>query len=260
MALSFLGSLSAAGGGKSGRKPTGRKGEKAEALPAGQGETPPLPRNYVAVARGPGFVLLRVVGLGNMQTAPALAAFAEGEQADGCRRFIFDLVECRGFDSTFMGCMVGLATALRRVSSRLEVPPPEKLELCASATVGSALKPEQPAAEEPEPLNPEEAAEHLRRTFDAAEKSSGGVFVLNISDECRKLLGSLGVDKFVKLGGRADLSALETTPLPAYDCSPEERRRLIFEAHTSLVEIDRRNQERFGAFLSALSAELAQRL
>lgn len=249
-------------------------------------------QNYVSVARGPDFVLLRVVGLGNMQTAPILAAFTDEEFSAGCRNFIFDLSACRGFDSTFMGCMVGLATSLQRVSSRLDAVrldaqeplppgmPPEGLFADSSPLSADPAQPASgaipvPAAAAPatadvrseaalksdevQPLSPEEASAHLRTIFTGRfPAKAGGVIAVNVSKECRELLALLGVDQFVKIGGRLELAALETVELPGRQYSPEERRKLIYEAHKSLVEIDRRNQERFGAFLDALSAELSK--
>ena len=86
----------------------------------------------------------------------------------------------------------------------------------------------------------------------------GFVLAVNVSAECRELMNILGVDKFVKVHGDVDLAGLEVAPLPERNLPPLERRRLILEAHEHLVEIDKRNEAQFGAFLKSLSNELAK--
>jgi len=54
-----------------------------------------IPRNQIAVARGGGMVIVRVIGAGNMLTVPALNEFAERQLRDGYRRFVFDLQACQ---------------------------------------------------------------------------------------------------------------------------------------------------------------------
>lgn len=58
-------------------------------------------------------MLVRVVGLGTVNTAGTLWDFAWQAMADGCTRFALDLGACRGVDSTFMGTMVGIAQEAR---------------------------------------------------------------------------------------------------------------------------------------------------
>jgi hypothetical protein len=82
------------------------------------------------------------------------------------------------------------------------------------------------------------------------------VSAVNVASEIRALMGMLGVDAFVKIRGGCDLKQLETTILPEKPLAPDERRRLILRAHETLVDIDRRNEAQFGAFLKTLSAEL----
>jgi hypothetical protein len=52
---------------------------------------------------------IRVVGLGTMNNTISLKQFLEHLQERGFHRFVFDLSECSGFDSTFMGILLGLA-------------------------------------------------------------------------------------------------------------------------------------------------------
>jgi hypothetical protein len=69
-------------------------------------------------------------------------------------------------------------------------------------------------------------------------------------------MAMLGVDAFVRIRGTADLKQLETTILPEKPLTPEERSRLVYKAHETLVDIDKRNEIQFGALLRALSSEL----
>ena len=65
------------------------------------------------VARSGEAIYVRVRGLGSMMVAPTLEAFAEREIDEGARQFVFDLAECAGVDSTFMGLLLTLANRLR---------------------------------------------------------------------------------------------------------------------------------------------------
>lgn len=65
------------------------------------------------VARSGEAIYVRVRGLGNMMVAPTLESFAEREISEGARQFVFDLAECTGVDSTFMGLLLTLANRLR---------------------------------------------------------------------------------------------------------------------------------------------------
>lgn len=65
------------------------------------------------VARAGEAIYVRVRGLGSMMVAPTLEAFAERAIDEGVRQFVFDLAECTGVDSTFMGLLLTLANNLR---------------------------------------------------------------------------------------------------------------------------------------------------
>jgi len=52
---------------------------------------------------------VKVVGLATMTNSAGLQEVLEGACRGGIRRFIFDLEECSGFDSTFMGILLGVA-------------------------------------------------------------------------------------------------------------------------------------------------------
>ena len=88
------------------------------------------------------------------------------------------------------------------------------------------------------------------------ELERGKLTVLNPSEVCVGLLQMVGADKFVEIAGVALEPDLEMERLPRTRGSVEARVELIRRAHERLVEIDRRNQERFGPFLKALVTEL----
>lgn len=231
-------------------------------------------RNHLAVARGAGMVVVRVGGTGNMLTAPALNDFAEQQRLAGYRRFVFDLALCRGLDSTFMGCMVGMCSALKREPRDPSDAGPGSSDTLPMYAGRQSRDPE--SAGEPngapedgdkiESLTPEEALaalrEHLAKNREDSQAGTaiedGFVVAVNVSAECRELMNILGVDKFVRIAERVDLSGIEMAELPEADLPPEERRRLILRAHENLIEIDKRNEAQFGAFLRTLSAELSK--
>jgi hypothetical protein len=209
-----------------------------------------IPRNQIAVSRGGGMVIIRVIGAGNMLTVPSLNEFAERQLRDGFKRFVFDLQPCQALDSTFMGCMVGLANGLKKESIRTE-------------PAQNAPPDEQPG-ERIEEMSPEEALATLRAELAVGSNSApprpnaSFVVAINASPEVLELLGILGVDKFVPLLGHLQLPEVETTVLPTVEMTPEERRLMILKAHENLVEIDKRNEAQFGAFLKSLSSELSK--
>ena len=253
--------------------------------------SPNANRNFIAVARGSDLVVIRVVGKGNMVNAPALADFADEQRKAGFSRFVFDMERCQGLDSTFMGVMVGMHASVASESGshqkivdkprRRSTPPQDEPAARSAAGDDSDMI----------PLTPEEAARALRESMggfdsDSAESTggtgsgSGGAKILtseparpdpepadstqgvisavNVPAHVQELMAMLGVDKFVKMRGSCDLGQLETTILPEKNIPANERRRLILKAHETLVEIDKRNEVQFGAFLKTLSSELSK--
>jgi len=213
-------------------------------------------RDYIAVARGSDLVVIKVIGAGNMITAPALADFAEEQRKYGFRKFVFDLERCTRLDSTFMGVMVGMYHGGKKEAAK---------------PAADVVVPDAPHGLEP--VSPQEAIAELRRKFNQEPASadpasdSGSreatpndcqLSAVNVTSEIRNLMAMLGVDKFVKMRGSCDLKQLETTILPEKNLPAADRRRLIYKAHETLVEIDKRNEAQFGSFLKTLSAELAR--
>ena len=88
------------------------------------------------------------------------------------------------------------------------------------------------------------------------ELERGKLTVLNPSQVCASLLEMVGADRFVEISNLSLEPELEMQRLPNVRGSVEARLRLIRRAHERLVEIDKRNQEKFGPFLKALVAEL----
>ena len=235
------------------------------------GKAAKAPRNQIAATRGAGMVVIKVLGAGNMVTAPTLTEFLDQQRASGFRRFIFDMQECRGLDSTFMGCMVGLCTALQRENPPLPaigpgLPDDVLTALCGSGQAKGSPPPDEFEALEAVPMSKEEALTALKKSLNKSEESSGQpnhfdgfVIAVNVSVECSEVLNILGVDKFVRMRGRLDLASLETAVLPEKATTPEQRRMLILRAHENLIEIDKRNEAQFGAFLKSLSEELSKK-
>lgn len=88
--------------------------------------------------------------------------------------------------------------------------------------------------------------------------AGAGVVLVNVDDHAKKQLSSVGLDAFVtitpgqtKLPKQLRLTELSTDPV-----SDRERLKLMVRAHKDLVAADARNEAKFGAFLSAIVAEL----
>lgn len=92
--------------------------------------------------------------------------------------------------------------------------------------------------------------------LELSELERGKLTVLRPSEACVSLLQMVGADKFVETTDLGLEPDLEMERLPNSRGSMEARLRLIRRAHEHLVEIDKRNQERFGPFLKALVSEL----
>lgn len=64
---------------------------------------------YFLVATSDDIVYSRVVGLGTMNNSIGFQQFIVDLKTKGYRKFIFDLSQCEGFDSTFMGILLGIS-------------------------------------------------------------------------------------------------------------------------------------------------------
>ena len=85
----------------------------AEGKPRSSTRRGPPPWTAIEFARAGETLLIRVIGLWNMEAAVLVDAFCRDVLGDGSVRFAFDLSECRSMDSTFIGTLVGLACSVR---------------------------------------------------------------------------------------------------------------------------------------------------
>ena len=65
----------------------------------------------VAVCEADAFI--RIQGRGCFRNGPAVKSFCQNAKSKGCTRFIFEMGDCVGMDSTFMGMLAGLAVSLK---------------------------------------------------------------------------------------------------------------------------------------------------
>ncbi|MGD0090555.1 MAG: hypothetical protein ABSE73_11600, partial [Planctomycetota bacterium] len=133
-----------------------------------------------------------------------------------------------------------------------------------------------PEAKPDAPMSPEEAVAALKALFatpaaaaaeldktardpgstEPPKPPQGLVSAVNVPPEIGTLMAMLGVDRFVKIRGTYDLGQLETTILSEKNLTRDEQFRIILKTHSALIEIDQRNQARFGPLLQGLSQAL----
>jgi len=85
---------------------------------------------------------------------------------------------------------------------------------------------------------------------------SAWVCVVNASIKVSQALENVGAARFLRFKTSLPLEDIEMEQLDVTVISQDERLRVIQRAHERLVEIDKRNAERFGPFLASLSREL----
>ncbi len=78
----------------------------------------PGSQGHYLVAASEDSIYVRVVGLATMTNSARLQDVLDDVHRRGVRRFIFDLENCSGFDSTFMGILVGVAQGGSNGSAR----------------------------------------------------------------------------------------------------------------------------------------------
>jgi len=94
------------------------------------------------------------------------------------------------------------------------------------------------------------ADEHIDETEECA------ITVVNVTSHCMKQMRLVGLNNLLCfLPGKIEFPSFETTVLEDREVSESERIKLIKEAHERLVEVDSRNEDMFGALLSALRRE-----
>ncbi len=72
--------------------------------------------HFLLAASG-SIIFVRVVGLATMNNSFYLQEVLEDSRGRGFRQFTFDLARCGGFDSTFMGMLLGLAQEMAAPSA-----------------------------------------------------------------------------------------------------------------------------------------------
>ena len=109
-------------------------------------------KNVIRVARTKDAVFVGVVGLGNMNNSITFRAFADRMVSTGYRRFVVDLADCRGMDSTFLGILFSL-TQTPPGTDRAEVivvnPSPTTLKLLEEVGLNAVLKVKREATSVP---------------------------------------------------------------------------------------------------------------
>jgi anti-sigma B factor antagonist len=72
------------------------------------------PKDRIWVALNPPTAFIRVEGRGSFKISSALKEFGAAAVSAGCATLLFDLADCIGMDSTFMGVLAGMAGRLKR--------------------------------------------------------------------------------------------------------------------------------------------------
>ncbi len=159
-----------------------------------------------SVAVTPRAALVKVDGLATLNSCAPLQSFLAEVRSSDVSEVIFDLSDCRGFDSTFMGTLVSIVS---------------------------------PGGE---------------------GETGARVVLVNASPEQRELLGSVGVDRIIDVC-REPVPAPPVRLRPLEDAravDPDTHLRKVVRAHEHLVELDPKNEERFGAFLALVRRELSR--
>ncbi|MHC4872188.1 MAG: STAS domain-containing protein [Planctomycetota bacterium] len=72
----------------------------------------------IKAAYGDEIILLKMIGLGDMNAALVINDFIKDCMADKFEKLIIDLAECSGMDSTFMGTLVRLSSMVAENSAK----------------------------------------------------------------------------------------------------------------------------------------------
>jgi len=166
------------------------------------GNAPPSQGHYLVAAAHESFYV-RVVGLATMTNSVGLQEALGDLRRRGYRRFIFDLGSCSGFDSTFMGILIGVAL---------------------DGAPGAGPGPTPPASGTPE--------------RDTSTSNSAAVVLVNASDTHTRLLAGVGIDRLVRVHQEPvrfpeeELRRLDDPP-----ADPLRRIRSMVTAHENLVRV-----------------------
>lgn len=106
--------------------------------------------NRIEVATEDQNAFVRVIGKGSYKMGPALKDFGLLALEQGCRRFVIDMAECIGMDSTFMGVVAGLTVRIGERAGQLVMVQLSDKNRMLLDTLGLAeLIPSDPAATDP---------------------------------------------------------------------------------------------------------------
>jgi hypothetical protein len=96
---------------------------------------------------------------------------------------------------------------------------------------------------------------------EARDRASRGGWVcaFNVSPANRELFEIVGADRYVRFRPDIALEPVETHSLAGEEVSPAKRLEIVRRAHENLIDIDERNEARFGDFLRCLAAELTKK-
>jgi anti-sigma B factor antagonist len=72
------------------------------------------PDDRVLVALQPPCAFIRITGRASFKVGTALKQFGQGALDAGAQTMAFDMADCSGMDSTFMGVLAGMALRLRK--------------------------------------------------------------------------------------------------------------------------------------------------
>jgi anti-sigma B factor antagonist len=75
----------------------------------------------ISVGNFEGFSWIRCVGKGSFLVSPTMKQFGDERISAGESRLVIDLGDCTGMDSTFMGCLAGMAVRLAASGGVLEI-------------------------------------------------------------------------------------------------------------------------------------------
>jgi hypothetical protein len=94
----------------------------------------------------------------------------------------------------------------------------------------------------------------------AGSEPRNRVILLNLTDEHRGVLGSVGVDRIVDVcSGQVPLPQVRLKRLEKRKTGAEAQLRNLVSVHERLIQLDPRNEEKFGAFVRLVKRELDRR-
>ncbi len=168
------------------------------------------------------FLWVRCTARGSFLNSPVLKSIADKYLADGGQSIVVDLEVCLGVDSTFMGTLAGIARQCLGHGGTLEIASPTDRTKAAMLNLGlDALL----------SIDPDEAVwkpqlENIRETIELKES-----------------------------GADADATAASSAKV----MSELDRARHVLEAHTTLRDLNEKNEQSFGYVCESLEEDIKRR-